>query len=95
MDRCYASARAGTVLACFWLRWIKGGEIEWASSMTNRGQRVIHLHQRDPQEALERLNRLTGLRFSQWPESLLAQVERQGSDAQNAVEVAAAKVLPG
>ncbi|MDR8017338.1 hypothetical protein [Ectopseudomonas guguanensis] len=33
--------------------------------------RVIHLHRRDPQEALTRLNRITGLRFARWPESLL------------------------
>jgi hypothetical protein len=32
---------------------------------------VIHLHQRDPQEALERLNRITGLHFARWPESLV------------------------
>ncbi|MET1078829.1 MAG: hypothetical protein ABWY06_12490 [Pseudomonas sp.] len=37
------------------------------SSGTNK---VIHLHQRDPQAALKRLNRVTGLRFSRWPESL-------------------------
>jgi hypothetical protein len=32
---------------------------------------VIHLHRRDPQEALERLNRITGLHFARWPESLV------------------------
>ncbi|WP_240201667.1 hypothetical protein [Pseudomonas sp. PDNC002] len=32
---------------------------------------VVHLHQRDPMSALERLNRITGLQFSSWPESLL------------------------
>lgn len=32
---------------------------------------VIHLYQRAPQEALERLNRITGLRFARWPESLV------------------------
>lgn len=31
---------------------------------------VIHLHLRAPEEALERLNRITGLRFSSWPQSL-------------------------
>lgn len=34
--------------------------------------KVIHLHQRDPQEALERLNRITGLHFARWPESLVS-----------------------
>lgn len=33
--------------------------------------KVIHLHQRDSQEALERLNRITGLHFACWPESLV------------------------
>ncbi|MDO9322774.1 MAG: hypothetical protein Q7U01_14235 [Pseudomonas sp.] len=32
--------------------------------------KVIYLHQLDPQAALERLNRLTGLQFSIWPQSL-------------------------
>ncbi|MGH8352699.1 MAG: hypothetical protein ACRERY_04130 [Pseudomonas sp.] len=32
--------------------------------------KVIHLHRRDPQEALARLNRITGLHFAHWPESL-------------------------
>lgn len=32
--------------------------------------KVIYLHQLDPQAALERLNRLTGLQFSSWPQSL-------------------------
>lgn len=39
-------------------------------SEATHGQ-VIHLHQRDPQEALERLNRITGLHFARWPESLV------------------------
>lgn len=70
--------------------------IEWAVSMKKRGQRVIHLHQRDPQEALERLNRVTGLRFRQWPESLLAYVEpREGGDGETVVEPTPAKVQPG
>lgn len=39
--------------------------------MTATKGKVIHLYQRDPQEALERLNRITGLRFSSWPQSLV------------------------
>ncbi|SFH72983.1 hypothetical protein SAMN05216206_0041 [Pseudomonas guineae] len=38
--------------------------------MTATKGQVIYLHQRDPQAALERLNRITGLRFSDWPQSL-------------------------
>lgn len=34
-------------------------------------RRVIYLYQRDPQKALEQLNRITGLRFAHWPESLV------------------------
>ena len=47
-------------------------------------KRVIHLHQRDPQEALARLNRITGLRFARWPERLLDHVapEDQGHNAE-------------
>jgi hypothetical protein len=39
--------------------------------------RVIHLHRRDPQEALTRLNRITGLSFARWPESLLEHAVRE------------------
>ena len=48
--------------------------------------KVIHLHQRDPQEALERLNRITGLHFAHWPESLvphLAEPEAEPLAEQN------------
>ncbi|EZH82674.1 hypothetical protein AU05_06645 [Ectopseudomonas composti] len=41
--------------------------------MTGKNK-VIHLHRRDPQEALTRLNRITGLQFARWPESLLDHV---------------------
>lgn len=37
--------------------------------------KVIQLHRRVPQEALERLNRITGLHFARWPESLVAPPE--------------------
>ncbi|PJI50130.1 MAG: hypothetical protein CTR55_08260 [Pseudomonas sp.] len=38
---------------------------------------VVHLHQRDLTSALERLNRITGLHFSSWPESLLPTVSQE------------------
>lgn len=44
-------------------------------------KKVIHLHERDPHEALERLNRITGLEFARWPESLVPgadETEEQG-----------------
>lgn len=39
--------------------------------MTAKRSAVVHLHRLDPEDALERLNRITGLRFAQWPESLV------------------------
>lgn len=42
--------------------------------MTDTKGKVIYLYQRDPQAALERLNRITGLRFSSWPQSLVSLV---------------------
>jgi hypothetical protein len=52
-------------------------------------RRVIYLYRRDPQKALEQLNRITGLRFARWPESLVPaagegkelQVQEQGECA--------------
>ncbi|WP_256676093.1 hypothetical protein [Pseudomonas sp. SCB32] len=57
--------------------------------MNNDQKNVVHLHQRDPQSALERLNRITGLQFSSWPESLLPTVqgELKGSSAQVEAEL--------
>ena len=46
--------------------------------------KVVHLHQRDPQDALERLNRITGLQFSSWPESLLPSVVQEPPAQQQA-----------
>ncbi len=46
-------------------------------------KKVIHLHERDPREALERLNRITGLEFAYWPESLVpvpAEDDTEGLD---------------
>lgn len=42
--------------------------------MSNKAK-VIYLHQLDPQAALERLNRLTGLQFTRWPQSLKPAVQ--------------------
>lgn len=40
--------------------------------------KVIQIHRRRPDRALEQLNRLTGLDFGSWPESL---VDRTPTDA--------------
>ncbi len=39
--------------------------------MLPMSNKVVHLHHKDEQAALERLNRITGLQFSSWPESLV------------------------
>lgn len=39
--------------------------------MNGKRSTILYLHQRAPDAALEALNRLTGLRFTQWPESLV------------------------
>ncbi len=45
-----------------------------SETMKKDQNNVVHLHQRDLTSALERLNRITGLQFSSWPESLLPSV---------------------
>ena len=50
---------------------------------------VIYLHQLDPQAALERLNRITGLRFSRWPQSLVPAQETLPVDEVHVDECAA------
>jgi hypothetical protein len=59
--------------------------------MTGKNK-VIHLHRRDPQEALTRLNRITGLRFARWPESLLEHVA--ADDLQHDADDSAAQPAP-
>lgn len=39
--------------------------------MLPMSNKVVDLHHKDEQAALERLNRITGLQFSSWPESLV------------------------
>lgn len=51
-----------------------------SESMKKDQNNVVHLHQRDLTSALERLNRITGLQFSSWPESLLPSVSKDASE---------------
>ncbi|UCJ16305.1 hypothetical protein K5Q02_21275 [Pseudomonas sp. MM211] len=44
--------------------------------MSNATGKVVMLHPRDSRAALESLNRITGLRFSHWPESLVCVMEK-------------------
>lgn len=39
--------------------------------MSSQKGKVVPLHPRESDEALERLNRITGLRFARWPQSLV------------------------
>lgn len=43
--------------------------------MPKPSSKVVMLHGRDSERALENLNRITGLRFSSWPESLAGTVD--------------------
>ncbi len=52
--------------------------------MNGKRSTIVYLHQRAPDAALASLNRLTGLCFTQWPESL---VQRAGTpDTQQPIE---------
>ncbi|MCY1401580.1 hypothetical protein D9M71_167010 [compost metagenome] len=42
---------------------------------------VVQLHQRDLMGALERLNLITGLQFSRWPESLSSSAQQDFAPA--------------
>ncbi len=44
--------------------------------MVGGDKSLIHLRYLHPQEALENLNRITGLKFSHWPESLVPASEK-------------------
>lgn len=45
--------------------------------MNGNNSKVIFLSQRYPDEALRQLNRITGLHFSSWPQSLRADAQRE------------------
>lgn len=49
--------------------------------MSSRERKVIHLLERDAEDALARLNRITGLTFARWPESLVPQPEGAGEQS--------------
>ncbi|MCW3148357.1 hypothetical protein N8H22_07020 [Stutzerimonas stutzeri] len=54
--------------------------------MKSERKSIIYLHERAPDVALESLNRLTGLAFSSWPESLAGSCERRDEPAVLAIE---------
>lgn len=56
--------------------------------MTTANGKVIELSRRDPQAALERLNRITGLSFARWPESLAPAPEPPQEQGQEPVVAA-------
>lgn len=56
-------------------------DVEWMSSSKNK---IVPLQPRDSEEALERLNRITGLRFARWPESLAALARQAAEESEPA-----------
>jgi hypothetical protein len=63
-------------------------------SLMSKPSNVIYLHQFDPQAALERLNRITGLRFSRWPQSLVPVVQDAAGVVETRVDKCAAVAEP-
>ncbi len=53
--------------------------------MSSQKGKVVPLHPRESDEALERLNRITGLRFARWPQSLVP-LARQAAEEIEAPE---------
>ena len=58
---------------------------------TKKHGTVIALQHSHPEQALEGLNRITGLNFARWPESLVPPVAQVEPDAE--VEFAAERVI--
>ncbi|MFI8481509.1 hypothetical protein ACIGCM_13170 [Pseudomonas sp. NPDC078700] len=62
--------------------------------MGKKQSKVIALCAQDSDEALERLNRITGLRFAHWPESLAAQAQGcDGDEKMSAEDVVVAESI--
>lgn len=57
--------------------------------MNSAEPKVIHLRERDAEGALERLNRITGLRFARWPQSLAPLARQAAAEAAACQELAA------
>lgn len=64
--------------------------------MSSKQSKVIYLHQRDPQAALESLLRITGLQFARWPESLkpVAVEPLEAALSAKSVEIAQVACVP-
>ncbi|MCO6057195.1 hypothetical protein NG726_10980 [Pseudomonas sp. MOB-449] len=57
--------------------------------------KLIHLHERVPQRALDGLNRVTGLKFRHWPESLVQEEGREEWAEAEAPAVQSSRAMPG
>ena len=57
--------------------------------------KLIHLHERAPQRALEGLNRVTGLKFRHWPESLAPLTVQDEQDETERPALEGNRALPG
>ncbi|ARU87804.1 hypothetical protein [Pseudomonas sp. M30-35] len=53
--------------------------------MSKKQGKVVALCAHDSDAALERLNRVTGLRFARWPESLAPQVQPRAEEPKKVV----------
>lgn len=62
--------------------------------MGGTNDKLIHLHERAPQRALEGLNRVTGLRFRQWPESLAPKQPEEATETEPATPETG-RAMPG
>lgn len=63
--------------------------------MGTRKDRLIRLHERAPQRALEGLNRVTGLKFRHWPESLAPVLVHEGQEDVERLPMESNRALPG
>lgn len=64
--------------------------------MGSAKDKLIQLHEHAPQQALEGLNRVTGLRFRYWPESLAPTAVPLGErELQLSSVVEGIRALPG
>lgn len=63
--------------------------------MGSKKDKLVHLHERAPQRALEGLNRVTGLTFRHWPESLVPVVVQEEWESAEQSPQESNRALPG
>lgn len=63
--------------------------------MGSKKDKLVRLHERAPQRALEGLNRVTGLTFRHWPESLAPVVAQEEWESAEPSPQESNRALPG